>query len=118
MFGNYVDVYDILQAVEDKATVRIYCESRLAKIALSEAGKKLVADLDKELEQDELTETWKAKWTELEALIGSKDRIKRVARDIIGHFEQRQEVFEGKAIIVAMSRRIECCQIITKSNAG
>jgi len=108
VFGNYVDVYDILQAVEDKATVRIYYESRLAKITLSEAGKKLVADLDKKLEQDDLTETQKtkAKWTKLEALIGSKDRIKRVARDIIGHFEQRQEVFEGKAMIVAMSRRI------------
>ena len=108
VFGNYVDVYDILQAVEDKATVRIYYESRLAKIALSEEGKKLVSDLDEELEQDELTETQKAKtkWTKLEALIGSENRIKQVARDIIGHFEQRQEVFEGKAMIVAMSRRI------------
>jgi len=105
---NTVDVYDILQAVEDGATVKIYYESRLAKISLSKEGKKLVSDLDDELEQDELTETQKAKtkWTQLEALIGSKDRIKQVAEDIIGHYEQRQEVFEGKAMIVAMSRRI------------
>jgi len=108
VFGNYVDVYDISQAIEDRATVRIYYESRLAKISLSEEGRKLVSDLDDELEQDELTETQKAiaKWTQLEALIGSKDRIKQVARDTIGHFEQRQEVFEGKAMIVTMSRRI------------
>jgi type I restriction enzyme R subunit len=108
VFGNYVDVYDILQAVDDGATVRIYYESRLAKINLTEEGKKLVADLDDELEVGELTVTQKAKakWTQLEALIGSEDRIKQVAQDIINHFEQRQEVFEGKAMIVAMSRRI------------
>ena len=108
VFGNYVDVYDISQAVEDGATVRIYYESRLAKISLSKEGKKLVSDFDDELEQDELTENQKAKakWTQLEALIGSKDRIKHVAQDIIDHYTQRQEVFEGKAMIVAMSRRI------------
>ncbi len=108
VFGNYVDVYDISQAVEDGATVRIYYESRLAKISLSKEGKKLVSDFDNELEQDELTENQKAKakWTQLEALIGSKDRIKHVAQDIIDHYTQRQEVFEGKAMIVAMSRRI------------
>ena len=108
VFGNYIDVYDIAQAVEDGATVRIFYESRLAKISLSEEGKKLVADLDADLEQDELTETQKtkAKWTQLEALIGSENRIKQVARDIITHFDLRQEVFEGKAMVVAMSRRI------------
>ena len=109
VFGNYIDVYDIAQAVEDGATVRIFYESRLAKISLSEEGKKLVADLDADLEQDELTETQKAKakWTQLEALIGSENRIKQVAQDIITHFELRQEVLpEGKAMIVAMSRRI------------
>jgi type I restriction enzyme R subunit len=108
VFGNYVDIYDILQAVDDGATVRIFYESRLAKINLSEEGRKLVADLDDELEVGELTVTQKAKakWTQLESLIGSEDRIKQVAQDIINHFEQRQEVFEGKAMIVAMSRRI------------
>jgi type I restriction enzyme R subunit len=108
VFGNYIDVYDIAQAVEDGATVRIFYESRLAKISLSEEGKKLVADLDASLAQDDLTETQKAKakWTQLEALIGSENRIEQVAQDIIGHFELRQEVFEGKAMVVAMSRRI------------
>ncbi len=108
VFGNYVDVYDIAQAVEDGATVRIYYESRLAKITLSEDGKKLIKELDDELEQDDLSDTQKAKakWTQLEALIGSADRIKHVAQDIITHFEQRQEVMDGKAMIVTMSRRI------------
>lgn len=108
VFGNYIDVYDIAQAVEDGATVRIYYESRLAKVNLSEEGKRLVEELDDELGGDELTETQKAKgkWTQLEALIGSENRIKNVANDIIRHFEQRQEVFEGKGMVVAMSRRI------------
>jgi len=108
VFGNYVDVYDIAQAVEDGATVRIYYESRLAKISLSKAGRKLVEDLDAELGEDELTDTQKAKakWTQLEALIGSEQRIRQVAKDIVLHFEARQEVFEGKAMVVAMSRRI------------
>jgi type I restriction enzyme R subunit len=109
VFGHYVDVYDVAQAVEDGATVRIFYESRLAKISLSEEGKKLVAELDDELDKGDLTETQKAKakWTQLEALVGSENRIKQIARDIIDHFEQRQEIFpEGKAMIVAMSRRI------------
>ena len=108
VFGNYIDVYDIAQAVEDGATVRIFYESRLAKVNLSDEGKQLVEKLDDELAQDELTETQKAKakWTQLEALIGSENRIKNIARDIVTHFEQRQEVFEGKGMIVSMSRRI------------
>lgn len=108
VFGNYVDIYDIAQAVEDGATVRIFYESRLAKVALTEEGKKLVDDLDDELDQEDLTTTQKAKakWTQLEALIGSKNRINNIAKDIVTHFEQRQEVFAGKGMIVAMSRRI------------
>ncbi|MCX2496149.1 type I restriction endonuclease subunit R [Pedobacter sp. PF22-3] len=108
VFGNYVDIYDIAQAVEDGATVRIYYESRLAKVNLSEVGKKLVADLDEELDQEDLTDTQKAKakWTQLEALVGSEDRVRNIASDIVTHFTQRQEVFEGKGMIVSMSRRI------------
>jgi len=106
VFGNYVDVYDIAQAISDGATVRIFYESRLAKVNLSDEGKKLVDELDDELDQEELSETQKAKWTQLEALIGSENRIKQVAKDIVAHFEGRQEVFEGKAMIVTMSRRI------------
>jgi type I restriction enzyme R subunit len=108
VFGGYVDVYDISQAVEDGATVKIYYESRLAKVALSEEGRRMVAELDEELEVDDLPETQraKAKWTQLEALVGSENRIRQVALDIVTHFEQRQEVSEGKGMIVAMSRRI------------
>ena len=108
VFGNYVDIYDIAQAVEDGATVRIFYESRLAKVGLSDEGKKLIAELDKELDQEELTETQKAKakWTQVEALVGSEKRIQNIAKDIVSHFEARQEVFSGKGMIVAMSRRI------------
>jgi len=108
VFGNYVDIYDIAQAVEDGATVRIYYESRLAKVNLSEEGKALVDELDKELDHEDLTDEQKnkAKWTRLEALVGSENRINQIAKDIIEHFEQRQTVFEGKGMIVTMSRRI------------
>lgn len=108
VFGNYIDIYDIAQAVEDGATVRIYYESRLAKIELSAAGRKLVQELDKELADEDLTETQeaKAKWTQLEALVGSEKRLRTVAADMVAHFEARQEVLAGKGIIVAMSRRI------------
>ena len=96
VFGNYVDIYDIAQAVEDHATVRIYYESRLAKISLSEEGKRLIREFDDELETDELTESGqeaqaaaKTKWTRLEALVGSPGRIKKIARDMVDHFEKR-----------------------------
>ncbi|HMV13283.1 MAG TPA: type I restriction endonuclease subunit R [Nitrosomonas sp.] len=108
VFGHYVDIYDIAQAVEDGATVRIYYESRLVKVALSEEGRKLIKELDDELDQDELTDTQKAKakWTQMEALIGSERRIQNIAQDLISHFEARQEVFAGKGMMVCMSRRI------------
>lgn len=108
VFGSYVDIYDISQAVEDGATVPIYYESRLAKINLSEEGKKLVKELDADLAKEDLSDTQKAKvkWTQLEALIGSNARLKNIAQDIVTHFEQRQAVFEGKGMIVAMSRQI------------
>lgn len=108
VFGNYIDIYDIAQSVEDGMTVPIYYESRLAKISLSEKGKKLVEELDEELNDDELSDVQKAKakWTRLEALVGSKERLKRIAEDIVIHFEKRQEAFEGKGMIVTMSRRI------------
>ncbi|MCX7107034.1 MAG: type I restriction endonuclease subunit R [Methylococcales bacterium] len=108
VFGNYVDIYDIAQAVEDGATVRIYYESRLVKVGLSDEGKKLIAEFDDKNSEDELAETQKAKskWTRIEALIGSSQRTKNLAKDIVYHFEARQEVFAGKGMIVAMSRRI------------
>lgn len=108
VFGSYVDIYDIAQAVEDGATVKIYYESRLAKVTLSDEGKKLVEELDNDLKAEDLSDTQKAKakWTQLEALVGSDNRIRNVAQDIVSHFEQRQSVFDGKGMIVSMSRRI------------
>ena len=109
VFGQYVDVYDISQAVADGATVRIYYESRLAKVNLDEEGKRLIEEFDAELEQDEeITDQQKAKakYTKLEAIVGNEERIKNLAKDIVNHSEQRQKVFDGKGMIVAMSRRI------------
>ncbi|MDP1544911.1 MAG: type I restriction endonuclease subunit R [Anaerolineales bacterium] len=109
VFGNHIDVYDIQQAVEDGATVRIYYESRLAKISLSEADQKILDQRVEEVtEDDELTERQKrfAKWTGKEAVVGSKSRIKQVAADLVTHFEQRTSAAEGKGMIVCMSRRI------------
>lgn len=109
VFGNYVDVYDIAQAVEDGATVRIYYESRLVKVHLKpEEAAKLDEEVELITEDEESTakDKAKAKWAQLEAIVGHKDRLKAVAKDIIEHFEKRQEVFEGKGMIVCMSRRI------------
>ncbi len=109
VFGNYVDIYDIQQAVEDGATVRIFYESRLAKIELSAADQKILDERVEEItEDDELTEKQKrfAHWTGKEAVVGSKDRIKQVAADIVSHFEQRISAADGKGMIVCMSRRI------------
>lgn len=109
VFGNYIDRYDIKDAVTDGATVKIFYESRLAKVNLDAEGRRLIEEFDKELEHDEEVtdrQKAKAKWTKLEAIVGNQDRIKNLAKDIVTHFEERQTVFEGKAMIVAMSRRI------------
>lgn len=116
VFGDYVDVYDIAQAVEDGATVRIYYESRLAKVRLKEKEKdELDQRFDKVMEDaadyetgfgDELNERAKAKWTRREAIVGNRQRVENVTRDLVAHFEERQKVFDGKGLIVAMSRRI------------
>lgn len=110
VFGNYVDIYDISQAVEDGATVRIFYESRLAKIRISDDGQELIKQFDSEFNQDELTQTQKerARWARVEGLIGSKERINAIAADIVQHFEQRlvANANQGKGMIVSMSRRI------------
>lgn len=109
VFGDYIDIYDIAQAVQDKITVKIYYESRLAKVNLTEEGKRLIEEFDQELaEADEMDQakTAKLKWAKLEAIVGSKERLANLANDIVTHFEARQQVFNGKAMIVAMSRRI------------
>ena len=109
VFGKYVDIYDISQSIADKTTVKIYYESRLAKVNLNEEGKRLIGEFDKELEEsEELSEAEKAKakWSKLEAIIGNKERLKNLASDIVTHFEERRATMDGKAMIVAMSRRI------------
>ena len=109
IFGEYIDVYDIQQAVLDGATVPIYYESRVAKINI-EAQKKLELDqaIDALTEAEELTTTQKikAKWSSVEAVIGSKNRLQKIALDFINHFEKRTSIIEGKAMFVCMSRRI------------
>lgn len=109
IFGEYVDIYDIQQAVEDGATVRIFYESRLAKIELNPEDQNIIDQRIEEVtEEDELTERQQrfAKWTQQEAIVGSEKRLQQVAADLVKHFEQRSEVFEGKGMIVCMSRRI------------
>ena len=109
VFGDYIDIYDIQQSVEDGATVRIYYESRLAPITLKEEERpKIDPEFEEVTENEEVykKEKLKSKWAQLEAVVGSKKRIGLIAMDIVKHFEQRQEAIEGKAMIVCMSRRI------------
>jgi type I restriction enzyme R subunit len=109
VFGEYIDVYDIAQAVEDGATVRIYYESRLAKVHLKpEEAAKLDEEVESITEGEEIgsADKAKAKWAQLEAIVGHRDRLAVVAADVVDHFEKRREVFEGKGMIVCMSRRI------------
>jgi type I restriction enzyme R subunit len=109
VFGDYIHVYDIQQAVEDGATVKIYYESRLAKIELSEGDQKLLDQRVEEVtEDDELTEKQKrfAKWASKEAIVGSEQRLKTNCFRFSNHFENRTSAAEGKGMIVCMSRRI------------
>ena len=109
VFGDYIDVYDIQQAVEDGATVRIYYENRLAKIKLKDDEiPRIDADFEELTENEELTgrQKLKAKWARLEAIVGNEHRLELIAADIIQHFESRDAVLDGKAMIVCMSRRI------------
>jgi type I restriction enzyme R subunit len=109
VFGNYVDIYDIQQAVNDKATVPIFYESRLAKVHFEDDEKVSLDEQFEELtEGEELSnrQQMRAKWTRLEAIVGNPNRIEKIAQDLVYHFEQRNAVLDGKAMIVCMSRRI------------
>jgi type I restriction enzyme R subunit len=109
VFGDYISIYDIQRAVADKATVPIYYESRISKLALNAAElPKLDAEFEEITEGEELTkkEKLKTKWAALEALVGDRKRIALVAADLVAHFEKRVEAMDGKAMIVCMSRRI------------
>lgn len=109
VFGDYIDVYDISQAVEDGATVPIYYESRLARIEIDEDEKPNIdAEVD-ELTEDEAIseqERLRRKWASVEAIVGSEKRIAMIAEDLVTHFENRTAALEGKGMIVCMSRRI------------
>jgi type I restriction enzyme, R subunit len=109
VFGDYISVYDIQRAVEDKATVPIYYESRLAKLELNETERpKIDPEFEDvtEGEETERVEKLKTKWAQLEAVVGSEKRLWLVAKDIVEHFEQRLSAMDGKAMVVCMSRRI------------
>ena len=109
VFGDYISIYDIQRSVEDGATVPIYYESRLAKLALEESER---PNIDPEFEEAtegeevERREKLKTKWAQLEAVVGSEKRVRQIAEDIVAHFEQRLEALDGKAMVVCMSRRI------------
>ena len=109
VFGDYISVYDMQRALQDGATVPIYYESRLAKLALDEGERpRIDADFEAVTEGEEIErqEKLKTKWAQLEAVVGSDRRIALVARDIVAHFEGRLDAMAGKAMVVCMSRRI------------
>ena len=110
VFGDYVSIYDIQDAVDDGATVPIYYESRLAKLDINQAEiEKLNEEVDEVMEDEEdvsAREKAKSKWAALEKLVGAEPRIKQVSEDLVNHFEERCATIEGKGMIVAMSREI------------
>ena len=109
VFGDYISVYDIERSVEDRATVPIYYESRLAKLTLDEAERpKIDPDFEEVTEGEEVgrKEKLKTKWAQLEAVAGAGPRLRLIAQDIVSHFDRRIEAMDGKAMIVCMSRRI------------
>ena len=109
VFGDHISIYDIQRAVTDGATVPIYYESRLAKLELKPSERPKIDPEFEELtegEEVERKEKLKTKWAQLEAVVGSENRVKTIARDLVAHFEERLAAMDGKAMIVCMSRRI------------
>lgn len=109
VFGNCIDTYDMTRAVEDEATVKIYYENRIIKLDTDDEE---LTKIDEEFEEvtegqeDFEREKHKAKWSRLEAVVGSPNRIKKLAEDIVEHYEEKSKTIDGKAMIVCMSRRI------------
>lgn len=120
VFGDYVSIYDIQDAVDDGATVPIYYESRLAKLDIDQAQiEQLNAEVEEVFEDEEdvaLREAAKTRWAQLEKLVGAEPRLKQVAADLVAHFEARTAAVEGKAMIVCMSRAI-CAQLYAEITA-
>jgi type I restriction enzyme R subunit len=109
VFGDYIDIYDMQRAVEDGATVPIYYEARLAKLALREEERPRIDPAFEEVtegEEVEHKEKLKSKWASLEKMVGSERRLAQVAADLVEHWARRLEALDGKAMIVCMSRRI------------
>ena len=109
VFGDYISIYDIQRAVEDHATVPIHYESRLAKLALDERERPAIDPEFEDVtegEEVERKEKLKTRWAQLEAIVGAEQRLRRVAQDLVAHFEERLDALDGKAMVVCMSRRI------------
>ncbi|RKD22528.1 DEAD/DEAH box helicase [Caminicella sporogenes] len=109
VFGDYIDIYDMTRAVEDGATVKIYYENRIIKLETDDEELKKIDEEFEEItegQEQEEKEKYKSKWSRLEAIVGSPNRIKKLAEDIVNHFEEKSKTIDGKAMIVCMSRRI------------
>jgi type I restriction enzyme R subunit len=109
IFGEYIDVYDLTQAVDDQATVKVFYEARLARVVLPEDAREgLDAEFDELTESapDDLRDRLKGRWARVEAIVGSEQRVAEVAADIVQHWEKRKASEIGKGLIVCMSRRI------------
>ncbi|MDY3208815.1 type I restriction endonuclease subunit R [Clostridium baratii] len=109
VFGDYIDIYDMTRAVEDGATVKIYYENRIIKLDTNED---IIEEIDEEFEEitegqeDNAKEKYKSKWSRLEAIVGAPNRVKKLAEDIVNHYEEKSKTINGKAMIVCMSRKI------------
>ncbi|UZT06183.1 type I restriction endonuclease subunit R [Clostridium sp. LQ25] len=109
VFGQYIDIYDMTRAVEDKATVKIYYENRIIKLDTDDSELQNIDDEFEEITegQEEFDrEKYKSKWSRLEAVVGSPNRLKILANDIVNHYEEKSKTIDGKAMIVCMSRKI------------
>ncbi|OOR18831.1 type I restriction endonuclease subunit R [Bacillus cereus] len=109
VFGHYIDVYDMTRAVEDEATVKIYYENRIIKLETDEEELKKIDDEFEEItegQEENDREKYKTKWSRLEAVVGSPNRVKKLAHDIVQHYEEKSKTIAGKAMVVCMSRRI------------
>lgn len=109
IFGEYIDVYDMTQAIEDGVTVKVFYEPRLARVDLPEEAREAIDDEFDDAtvgSEEEISERLKTKWARVEAIVGSEKRIKELAADIVTHWEARRDVLAGKGMIVTMSRRI------------
>ncbi|MET9317249.1 type I restriction endonuclease subunit R [Kribbella sp. NPDC003505] len=109
IFGEYIDVYDMTQAIEDGVTVKVFYEPRLAKVELPDEAKEAIDDEFDDAtvgSEEEISERLKSKWAKVEAIVGSEKRINELAADIVTHWEARRNVLAGKCMVVTMSRRI------------